>query len=258
LKIVLLIVALLLLAIIPSAYCLGEGTPYIPTDEGTYYRVDVINETIWNEWGFKPEHFWNLTNADQDILRAIENVGIFIKTNLTEPLPGTFLGEYYNHNCNPYFTYNGSYYSLYPSCVVWIAYEGSLNSGVSGLYYSVILVENPENPEDYVELTNPDPYTLAAIKHLGIGILFDSYYLNDHPDEQSIKDAKSAAVLISKFKYQDKYYQVSGVTDITSKETPPLDWSKEIAAGAGVTAVGIAATVFIVHRKRKNHLAQKQ
>jgi len=252
LNIELIFIALLMIAIIPQAHCLGEGTPYIPTEEGVYYRVDLINETIWEMWEFKLEHFWNLTNADPDILRAIRNPGVFVKTNLTSsnPPPGTFFYEYYDHDCNPYFTYNGSYYGMHRG-VQSIFYDGQKNTEGSGLYCSVTLLdEEPEDPENYTILINPDPYTLAAVEHPGTLILFDTYYLLDHPDEQSLRN-------IGRFKYQSKYYQRSHMLWIDAYPIPPTDWSKEIAAGIGMLAVAITIVALIIYRERKNNQYQK-
>lgn len=252
-KLELAITALLILAVIPSAYCLGEGTPYVPTEEGVYYRVDVFD---MEKWGYKPEDFWNLTNPDADILRAINNPGVFVKASLVNPNetppPGTFLHECYDRDCPVYFTYNGSYYALYRNVII-ISYDARWSTKGSGFFGKVVLVEDPEDPENYTLVTNLDPYTLAAVEHLDTWIMFDFNYLRDHPDEQSIirpgNDEDSELV---KFRYEGEYYRCIGVIEVFGGWSPPRDWTKEIAAGIGISTVAVAAVAFIVYRKRKN------
>lgn len=240
---------LLVLAVIPSAYCLGEGTPYIPTEEGVYYHVRVINETSMEDLGFKPEHFWTLNDPDPYILKAIKHPRTFVLTdieNFVHPAPETFLHKFYAHECYPYFYYNGTYCDFGTELIYYSETGRSGGYPSCGHYWKVKLLD--EEPEDYVEVTDPNPYLKACLEHPGKWVMIDDGYFRDHPEAMSLDKMPSYNI-----KYEGKYYRHDGSRYVDGYGLPPEGWSKEVIAGIGVSAFAVAAVAFTVYRKRKTN-----
>lgn len=254
-KFELVISALLILAVIPSAYCLGEGTPYIPTEDGVYYRVDVITEEIWYLVGFKPEDFWNLTDPDPYIIKAMQHPNVYVITDINDtsnPDPKSFLFKYSEtiglkgpFSSNPYFTYNGSYYD---STIYAVCYDKGGSAGgypfLGDCDNKAVLLD--EEPEEYVEIADPNPYLKACFEHPGVWVVFDRYYFRDHPEETEPKELWNLNL-----SYQGKYYHFIRNRTGDGIWLPTEDLRTKYVVG-GIGASAVVAAAFIVYRKRKN------
>lgn len=246
----LLIAALLVLAVIPSVYCLGEGTSYIPTEEGVYYYVRIRNETNMEAVGLNPEHFWTLTDPDLYILKAIKHPSTFVLTDIEDcgdPAPRTFLHKFYDHGCHSHFYYNGNYCSFMTRFIFPYSEDFSWGYPPCGHFWKVKLLD--EEPEDYVEVTDPNPYLKACLEHPEKWVMIDDRYFNDHPEAIHLDEMPSYNI-----KYEGKYYRHDGSIYRDGYLLPPQgwrkDWSKEIIVGIGVSVFAVAVA-FIVYRKRK-------
>ena len=251
-KLELAITALLILAVIPSAYCLGEGTPYVPTEEGVYYRVDVFD---MEKWEFKPEDFWSLTDPDPYIIKAMQHPSVYVLTDINDtsnPDRKSFLFKtYYDHDGNSFFTYNGSYYDCNIH-YVWYDKGGSAGGYpyLSDNFHKAVLLD--EDPEEYVEIADPNPYLKACFEHPEVWVWFDRYYFRDHPEETEPKELWNLNL-----SYQGKYYHFArnrprhGIWLPLEEFVRARELRRKFVVGVAVSAAVVAAA-FIVYRKRKN------
>jgi len=222
------LIVLLIATIIIQGYSSYVYAKVIETNSAAYFCYIVF------PLEHEPEKYWILTEPDPYILEAIEHPGNWTEPFFYKDSTFWFTAEWHS----PEFPLTSEFFQLVP-----FKYNGTYyDYGAAGSNTRIRVELLDEEPEEYVNLTNPDKYMLEGIENPGKRI--------------AVKFGVAFKGPGSPFQYNGKYYACE-VMDVLL-ECPshePVKPEYTAMALAGVWGA-IGSVYFLKKRKAKVNLIQ--